>query len=62
MPRRKKAKFCECGCGEMTAGGDFRPGHDSKTLSAILDHVGGVIELRKLIESVTNKKIIVHHE
>jgi len=59
MPRKKKPKECACGCGEMTAGGDFRPGHDSKTLSAIIERVGGVIELKKKIEELTNQPIIV---
>ena len=41
----------------MTKGGDFIPGHDSKVMSAILDKVGGVIELRELIEKTLNCRI-----
>lgn len=26
----KNARPCECGCGEMTKGGRFRPGHDAR--------------------------------
>jgi hypothetical protein len=26
----KEARACECGCNEMTKGGRFRPGHDSR--------------------------------
>lgn len=26
----KEPRQCECGCGEMTKGGRFRPGHDSR--------------------------------
>lgn len=26
----KNPRECECGCGEMTKGGRFRPGHDAK--------------------------------
>jgi hypothetical protein len=26
----KEPRACECGCGEMTKGGRFRPGHDSR--------------------------------
>ncbi len=59
MPRKKRPKLCACGCGDWTAGGNFLPGHDSKTLSAILDRVGGMIELKKLIEKVTGAPIIV---
>ncbi len=40
MPRKKRSKVCACGCGELTAGGNFEPGHDSKTLSAIVEEVG----------------------
>ncbi len=32
----------QCACGSMTKGGNYRPGHDSKTLSAIIKSVGGV--------------------
>jgi len=41
----------------MTRGGDFLPGHDARTLSAITDKVGGVIELRDLIEKTLKCKI-----
>jgi len=29
-------KECKCGCGEMTKGGTYRPGHDAKHMSAVL--------------------------
>lgn len=57
MPRKRRQKECGCGCGEMTAGGDFKPGHDSKTLSAILDRVGGVLKLKEMIEEQTGEPI-----
>lgn len=62
MPRKKTPKLCHCGCGEWTSGGDFKPGHDSKTLSAILECVGGVIELKRIVEQVTNEPIVVKQD
>ncbi len=32
-PPRKAPKACKCGCGEMTRGGTFRPGHDARFYS-----------------------------
>jgi hypothetical protein len=32
----KVAKSCACGCGELTAGGDFRIGHDAKLKSQLV--------------------------
>lgn len=32
----KQPKPCKCGCGEMTKGGTYKPGHDAKHLSAVL--------------------------
>ena len=46
----------------MTAGGDFKPGHDSKMLSAILARVGGVLALKNTIEKLTGKPIIVDQD
>ena len=62
MPRKKIPKECGCGCGQMTAGGDFKQGHDSKTLSAIIKQVGGVLELKELIEKIYHKPIAVEHD
>lgn len=33
-PKAPKGQPCECGCGEQTKGGRFRPGHDAKLHSA----------------------------
>lgn len=62
MPRKKTPKQCGCGCNLMTAGGDFKPGHDSKTLSAIVARYGGVLELKHAIEKITGAPIIVEHD
>ena len=59
MPRKIVPKQCGCGCGGMTRGGVFLPGHDAKTLSAIIENVGGVKELRQLVEGVLNRQIEV---
>ena len=62
MPRKIKPKPCACGCGGITKGGDFIPGHDSKLQSAILDKVGGIIELRRVVEKALNCRIKVRVE
>ena len=49
--------ICECGCGEVTQGGDFRPGHEQKLRSAIEVAVGGILKLRRLVEVQTGKVI-----
>jgi hypothetical protein len=60
MPRKVLPKLCSCGCNELTRGGEFIPGHDSKVYSAIISHVGGISNLRKLVEASTGEPIIVH--
>ena len=50
MPRKRTPKSCACGCGTETRGGDFRPGHDARTLSAIVDQAGGIKRLKMLVE------------
>jgi len=46
----------------MTKGGEFLPGHDSKLYSAIVDEVGGLIEIRKIVEKHLGRKIEVPHD
>jgi hypothetical protein len=36
MPRRAMAQSCECGCGDWTNGGHFRPGHDATLRGSLL--------------------------
>ena len=43
----------------MTKGSDYLPGHDSKALSAIIESVGGVKQLRQLVEVVLSRRIEV---
>ena len=57
MPRAIRPRECGCGCGGMTKGGDFIPGHDSKLMSAIVEAVGGTKALHALVEKTTGTKI-----
>jgi hypothetical protein len=53
MPRKKTPKTCGCGCGEMTKGGKFIPGHDARLLHSILNQIGGdkdILELKRFVE------------
>ena len=59
MPRKIIPKECGCGCGGVTKGDEFLPGHDSKTLSAVIEAVGGTSNLKLLVESVLNRQIEV---
>ena len=59
MPRKKYPKICSCGCDEMTKDGQFRPGHDQILLSAILEKVGGIVDLRTMVEKVLGEPIVI---
>lgn len=59
MPRKKIPKPCGCGCGEMTKGGQFIPGHDAKLLSAIIQSVGGLEHLRNIVEKHIGTNIVL---
>lgn len=50
MPRRIVPKPCACGCGQMTKGGEYCPGHDSAVYRAIILEVGGITKLREIVE------------
>jgi len=43
--------ICACGCEELTKGGVFCPGHDSKLRSKIESKIGGLLNLEKLVEA-----------
>ena len=43
---------CACGCGERTAGGTFRPGHDQKLRADTEARAGGLLSLARLIDAV----------
>jgi hypothetical protein len=59
MPRKMVPKLCDCGCGGMTKGGWYLPGHDQKLRSAIEEKVGGLLELKALVEKTLNCAIEV---
>ena len=59
MPRKLTPKLCACGCNEMTKGGEFLPGDDVRLLGAIVKRVGGVVNLRIIVEHAINEVIVV---
>jgi hypothetical protein len=63
MPRKVVPKSCACGCGEMTKGGKFIPGHDAKVYRSILQHIDGdIIDLKEFVEAHTNRAILICHD
>jgi hypothetical protein len=63
MPRKIVPKACACGCGEMTKGGKFLPGHDTKVYRAILQHIDGdIMELKAVVEAQTNRAVVIDHD
>lgn len=49
-PRKIDPKPCACGCGGMAKTGEYMPGHDQKLRSAIEREVGGLANLRSIVE------------
>ena len=52
MPRRIRPLECLCGCGEMTRGGVFKPGHDARVMSELADEVGGVEGVAQILKDL----------
>lgn len=50
-------KSCLCGCGERV-NRVFRTGHDQRLRKAIEEAVGGIAELKRLVESHVGHTII----
>ena len=48
--KKRQPRLCACRCGEMTFEGEFCESHDVRLYKAILSEVGGLIELRRLVE------------
>ena len=42
---------CACGCGEKPVKGTFLPGHDQRLRADLERRVGGLIQLRMLVEA-----------
>jgi len=60
MPRKTNPKLCACGCGQMTKGGKFIPGHDTKIYRAILQHIDGdIIDLKDLVEAHSGDAVVM---
>ncbi len=63
MPRKLKPRACACGCGDMTKGGKFIPGHDTKVYRAILQHLDGdIMDLKEFVEAHTDRAVVVEHD
>lgn len=45
---------CECGCGQESAGGQFKPGHDQKLRTDLETRVGGILALRRLVDAAAS--------
>ena len=61
MPRTKTPQVCLCGCGQMTAGGRYRPSHDADVLRTISDAVGGIAGIREIVEARLGRKLTVEN-
>jgi len=48
---RDADRSCQCGCGEPSSGGGFKPGHDQKLRAQLEARVGGLLALRSLVEA-----------
>jgi hypothetical protein len=52
-------RLCECGCGEQTMGGKFKPGHDQSLRVALEKSVGGLSSLRTIVEKHLGHPVVV---
>jgi hypothetical protein len=50
---------CHCGCGDLTKGGRFLPGHDQKLRIEIERQAGGLEKLREIVEKAIGSRIEV---
>ena len=55
--RRPKMKLCDCGCGGYPRDRDYMPGHEMQVFAALVSHVGGIRNLREVVEQYTGKAI-----
>ena len=43
--------FCACGCGDATAGGSFKQGHDQRLRTKVEERAGGLVALSRLVDA-----------
>ena len=56
MQRKSHTGLCACGCGKPSKG-KWLPGHDQKLRAAIEQEVGGLVELRRIVEELLHRSI-----
>ena len=61
MARKLQPRYCACGCGGISKD-KWLPGHDQKLRAAIENEVGGLIELRRIIEELLHRSIDATHK
>ena len=61
MVQKLQARCCACGCGGLCKG-QWLPGHDQRLRAAIEHEVGGLVELRRIIEERLHRSIDLRHE
>ena len=60
MTRKTKPNYCACGCGGVSHS-KWLPGHDQMLRAAIEQEVGGLVELRRIIEEMLHRSIVIPH-
>ena len=61
MAQKLQARYCACGCGGLCKG-EWLPGHDQRLRAAIEHEVGGLVELRRIIEERLHRSIDLKYE
>ncbi len=61
MSRKLQPRYCACGCGAISKQ-QWLPGHDQMLRAAIENEVGGLIELRRIIEQMLHRSIDLQHQ
>jgi len=56
MALKLQPKYCACGCGSICTD-NWLPGHDQQLRAAIEHEVGGLVELRRIIEEMLHHSI-----
>ncbi len=61
MAQKLQTSYCACGCGGLCKG-QWLPGHDQRLRAAIEHEVGGLVELRRIIEERLHRSIDLRNE